>query len=48
MPNYWHFVEYGTPPTPFLRPAFDKNVDLMVERFSDKLAKNIDKYTTNT
>lgn len=50
-PNYWHFVEYGTakmPAVPFLRPAFDNNVDLMIKRFSDKLSKNIDKYTESS
>lgn len=50
FPNYWHIPEYGSvkqPATPYLRPAFDHNVDLMIERFSDKLAKNIDKYTTD-
>lgn len=46
-PNYWHFIEYGTPTlpaAPFIRPAFDNNVDLMLERFANKLNKNIDKY----
>lgn len=46
-PNYWHFIEYGTPTfpaAPFIRPAFDNNVELMLERFGDKLNQNIDKY----
>lgn len=45
-PRYWHLIEYGTSKmraAPFLRPAFDQNVDLMVSRFADKLSKNIDK-----
>lgn len=47
-PYYWYFVEYGTskmPAVPFLRPAFDNNVDLAVDRFKTKLAANIEKYT---
>ncbi len=47
-PNYWHFIERGTstqPATPFIRPAFDNNVQLMIERFSEKLNENIDKYS---
>lgn len=46
FPNYWHFIEYGTakmPKIPFLRPAFDNNVDKAIDRFAKKLAKNIDK-----
>ena len=46
-PNYWHLVERGTstqPATPFIRPAFDNNIDLMLSRFSEKLNENIDKY----
>lgn len=46
-PNYWHFIERGTstqPATPFIRPAFDNNIDLMLSRFSEKLSENIDKY----
>lgn len=46
-PNYWHFVEYGTskmPAAPFIRPAFDHNIELMIERFSEKLSANIEKY----
>lgn len=46
-PNYWHFIEYGTskqPAAPFIRPAFDNNIELMLERFGDKLNQNIDKY----
>ena len=47
-PFQWHFYENGTsrqPATPFMRPAFDNNINVMIERFSAKLAKNIDKYT---
>lgn len=47
-PNYWHFIERGTstqPATPFIRPAFDNNIQLMIERFSQKLNENIDKYS---
>lgn len=47
-PNYWYFIEHGTatnPPAPFLRPAFYRNVELMIERFSQKLNENIDKYS---
>lgn len=47
-PNYWHIIERGSsvfPATPFIRPAFDNNVQLMIERFSEKLNENIDKYS---
>ncbi len=47
-PFQWHFFENGTskqPATPFMRPAFDNNIDVMIERFSKKLSENIDKYT---
>lgn len=47
-PYYWHFIEHGTSSmaaTPYLRPAFDHNVELMISRFSEKLSENIDKYT---
>ncbi|MGB2081901.1 MAG: HK97-gp10 family putative phage morphogenesis protein [Psychrobacter sp.] len=47
-PRYWHFIENGTSKmaaTPFLRPAFDNNINVMIAKFSEKLAKNIDKYT---
>lgn len=46
-PRYWHFIEHGTSKmrsAPFLRPAFDHNVDNMVNRFAKKLAQNIDKH----
>ena len=46
-PQYWPFIERGTstqPATPFIRPSFDNNVDLMLSRFSEKLTENIDKY----
>lgn len=46
-PNYWHFIEYGTstqPATPFIRPSFDNNIELIIDRFSTKLNQNIDKY----
>lgn len=45
-PNYWHFVEYGTskmPAIPFLRPAFDKNVQIAVNAFAKTLKDEIDK-----
>lgn len=45
---YWHMVERGTvkmPAVPFLRPAFDHNKDAAVDRFKEKLAENIKKYT---
>ncbi|ELA08737.1 hypothetical protein MOMA_09266 [Moraxella macacae 0408225] len=45
-PNYWHFVEYGTihtPAMPFLRPAFDKNVQIAVNAFAKTLKDEIDK-----
>lgn len=47
-PRYWYFIEYGTskqPATPFIRPAFDNNIDNMLNAFSQKLAENIDKYS---
>lgn len=46
-PRYWHFIENGTSKmaaTPFMRPAFDNNIDVMIDRFKEKLAKNIEKY----
>ena len=46
-PQYWPFIEHGTstqPATPFIRPSFDNNVELMISRFSEKLNENIDKY----
>lgn len=45
-PNYWHFLEYGTsqmPAVPFLRPAFDKNVQVAVNAFAKTLKDEIDK-----
>lgn len=48
-PNYWHFIEYGTPhmpATPFIRPAFDNNIQVMIDTFKKKLAENIEKYET--
>lgn len=48
-PRYWHFLENGTSKmaaVPYLRPAFDENVNLAVEKFADKLKKNIDKLTS--
>lgn len=47
-PRYWHFIEFGTSKmvsNPYLRPAFDRNKELVVQRFSQKLAQNIEKYT---
>lgn len=47
-PNYWYFIEYGTskiPATPFIRPAFDNNIELMLNRFAEKVSEGIDKYT---
>ena len=47
-PFYWHFIEYGTSrmaATPFLRPAFEQNVELAIQLFSEELAKRIDKLT---
>lgn len=43
---YWHMVEYGTsqmPAVPFLRPAFDKNVQVAVNAFAKTLKDEIDK-----
>lgn len=48
FPRYWHFIERGTvnqPATPFIRPAFDNNVNLMVTRFAEKLNERIEHYT---
>lgn len=45
-PNYWHFLEYGTsqmPAVPFLRPAFDKNVQKAVDIFAKTLKDELDK-----
>lgn len=47
-PRYWRFVENGTvkmAATPFLRPAFDNNINVMIAKFSEKLSANIDKFT---
>lgn len=46
-PYYWYFIERGTSKyaaTPFLRPAFDNNVEEAVNRFGIKLNENIDEY----
>ncbi|WP_241497623.1 HK97-gp10 family putative phage morphogenesis protein [Moraxella catarrhalis] len=43
---YWHMVERGTsqmPAVPFLRPAFDKNVQVAVNAFAKTLKDEIDK-----
>ncbi len=45
-PKYWTFIEYGTAKAvaiPFLRPAFDATVRTSLDRFYDKLSKNIEK-----
>lgn len=50
-PRYWHFIENGTrkmPATPFIRPAFDANKDVFLERFKSQLNKAIDKHTNKT
>lgn len=47
-PRYWHLIERGTskqPATPFIRPAFDNNITVMLDRFSQKLSENIDKFS---
>ena len=47
-PRYWHFIEFGTSnmaAMPYLRPAFDRNRDVFIERFAKKLEQNIVKYT---
>lgn len=47
-PFYWHFIEYGTSrmaATPYLRPAFEQNVELAIQLFSEELTKRIDKLT---
>lgn len=44
---YWYFIEYGGgadhPATPFIRPAFDAGKEKAVQRYMDKLRKNIDR-----
>lgn len=43
---YWNFIEYGTATqaaTPFIRPAFDAGKEKAVQRYMDKLRKNIDR-----
>lgn len=45
-PNYWHFIEYGTsqmPAVPFIRPAFNKNIEVAVNAFAKKLSEEIEK-----
>lgn len=45
-PRYWHFIEYGTPhhpAVPFLRPAFEHNKQLALDKFVAKLSSEIDK-----
>lgn len=47
-PRYWHFIEFGTSKmsaAPYFRPAFELNKELFIQRFSQKLAQNIEKYT---
>jgi HK97 gp10 family phage protein len=44
--RYWHLVEFGTSKTaahPFLRPAFDQNVNAMIEAVHRGLVKRIDR-----
>jgi len=46
-PYYWYFIEHGTskmPASPFMRPAFDHNVEEAANRFGVKLNENIDEY----
>lgn len=43
---YWYFIEYGTAKqaaVPFIRPAFDAGKENAVQRYMDKLRKNIDR-----
>ena len=47
-PRYWHFIERGTatqPATPFIRPSFDRNINITVTRFAEKLSERINHYT---
>lgn len=47
-PYYWYFVEYGTAKmaaTPFMRPAFDNNIESFIERFNERLDLEILKHT---
>lgn len=47
-PYYWYFVEYGTAKmaaTPFMRPAFDNNIEIFIERFNERLDIEILKHT---
>lgn len=47
-PFYWYWIENGKsgfPATPFIRPGFDDNVEVVTNRFAKFLAKRIDKYT---
>ena len=41
---YWHFIEHGTSrmaARPFMRPAFDANVEKCTEIFAERLRKQI-------
>ncbi len=41
---YWRFIEYGTPTitaVPFIRPAYDFNKELSVERFKTKMRQRL-------
>jgi HK97 gp10 family phage protein len=43
---YWRFPEFGTskmPAQPFLRPAFDDNVDRIIDAFTERLNAGIDR-----
>ena len=45
-PFWWRFVEFGTSKMsakPFLRPAFDTNVNSVAEEMKSDLAKAIDR-----
>ena len=47
-PYYWHFVERGNSrmaATPYLRPAFEQNVEIAIQLFTEELRKRIDKLT---
>lgn len=45
MTVYWRFIEFGTskvPPTPFMRPALEENIQVVTDEFNKQFMKTIE------
>jgi HK97 gp10 family phage protein len=45
MTVYWRFIEFGTskvPPTPFMRPALEENIQVVTDEFNKQFMKSIE------